>query len=66
MSAGTPGYQAGGPYTPQTPGTMYGSDQSFSPYQPSPSPTVYNGIVGVIFSSVSDMVFVIVLFLTVK
>jgi transcription elongation factor SPT5 len=39
----TPGYQAGGPYTPQTPGTMYGSDQSFSPYQPSPSPSVYNG-----------------------
>jgi hypothetical protein len=49
MFAGTPGYQAGGPYTPQTPGTMYGSDQSFSPYQPSPSPTVYNGTVGDIF-----------------
>lgn len=38
----TPGYQAGGPYTPQTPGgTMYGSDHSYSPYQPSPSPTGY-------------------------
>lgn len=39
----TPGYQAGGPYTPQTPGTMYGSDNSYSPYQPSPSPTGYQG-----------------------
>ncbi|XP_015121054.1 transcription elongation factor SPT5 [Diachasma alloeum] len=34
-----PGYSAtGGPFTPQTPGTMYGSEQSYSPYQPSPSP----------------------------
>lgn len=34
-----PGYPAtGGPFTPQTPGTMYGSEQSYSPYQPSPSP----------------------------
>jgi transcription elongation factor SPT5 len=33
-----PGYPSGGPFTPQTPGTMYGSDQSFGPYQPSPSP----------------------------
>jgi len=49
LSAGTPGYQAGGPYTPQTPGTMYGSDQSFSPYQPSPSPSVYNGNVVIFY-----------------
>ena len=34
-----PGYSAtGGPFTPQTPGTMYGSEQSYGPYQPSPSP----------------------------
>ncbi|KAL0271372.1 UNVERIFIED_CONTAM: hypothetical protein PYX00_008479 [Menopon gallinae] len=40
----TPGYQAGGPYTPQTPGgTMYGSDHSYSPYQPSPSPSGFQG-----------------------
>lgn len=43
----TPSYQAGGPYTPQTPGTMYGSgsEQSYSPspFQPSPSPTGYQG-----------------------
>lgn len=31
-----------GPYTPQTPGGMYGSDQSYSPYQASPSPTGYH------------------------
>lgn len=37
----TPGYQAGGPYTPQTPGNMYGSDPSYSPYQQSPSPSGY-------------------------
>lgn len=41
--AGSPGYvtgypSTGGPFTPQTPGTMYGSEQSFSTYQPSPSP----------------------------
>lgn len=41
--AGSPGYapgypSTGGPFTPQTPGTMYGSEQSFSSYQPSPSP----------------------------
>ncbi|XP_008545708.1 transcription elongation factor SPT5 [Microplitis demolitor] len=40
---GSPGYapgypSTGGPFTPQTPGTMYGSEQSYSPYQPSPSP----------------------------
>ncbi|CAK9801062.1 Transcription elongation factor SPT5 [Anthophora quadrimaculata] len=40
---GSPGYApgyppTGGPFTPQTPGTMYGSEQSFSSYQPSPSP----------------------------
>ncbi|CAH0748696.1 unnamed protein product [Diatraea saccharalis] len=29
--------QAGGPFTPQTPGTMYGSDHTYSPYQPSPA-----------------------------
>ncbi|KAJ8683478.1 hypothetical protein QAD02_019270 [Eretmocerus hayati] len=33
-----PGYPSGGPFTPQTPGTMYGSEQSFGPYQASPSP----------------------------
>lgn len=33
-----PGYPSTGPFTPQTPGTMYGSEQSFSSYQPSPSP----------------------------
>lgn len=26
-----------GPFTPQTPGTMYGSDHTYSPYQPSPA-----------------------------
>lgn len=42
--APSPGYDpsAGayppGPFTPQTPGTMYGSDHTYSPYQPSPSP----------------------------
>lgn len=39
-----PQYPAGygqGPFTPQTPGTMYGSDHSYSPYQPSPSPAGY-------------------------
>lgn len=40
---GSPSYAAGGyppgPFTPQTPGgTMYGSEQSFGPYQASPSP----------------------------
>ncbi|XP_046987782.1 transcription elongation factor SPT5 [Schistocerca americana] len=39
----TPAYQPGGPLTPQTPGTMYGSDNSYSPYQPSPSPPGYRG-----------------------
>ena len=34
----TPGYPQAGPFTPQTPGTMYGSEQSFGPYQASPSP----------------------------
>ncbi|XP_059058114.1 transcription elongation factor SPT5 [Achroia grisella] len=33
-------YRAG-PFTPQTPGTMYGSDHTYSPYQPSPSPSGY-------------------------
>lgn len=33
----TPGYPSGGPFTPQTPG-MYGSEHSFGPFQPSPSP----------------------------
>lgn len=37
----TPGVYQSGPYTPQTPGSiMYGSD-SYSPYQPSPSPSGY-------------------------
>lgn len=49
-SSPSPGYnpstpgpygQTGGPFTPQTPGTMYGSDHTYSPYQPSPSPTGY-------------------------
>ncbi|XP_045760597.1 transcription elongation factor SPT5 [Maniola jurtina] len=30
-----------GPFTPQTPGTMYGSDHTYSPYRPSPSPGTY-------------------------
>ncbi|KAL7306543.1 hypothetical protein TKK_0001235 [Trichogramma kaykai] len=33
-----PNYPQSGPFTPQTPGTMYGSEQSFGPYQTSPSP----------------------------
>lgn len=33
-----PGYPPTGPFTPQTPGGMYGSEQSFGPYQQSPSP----------------------------
>lgn len=32
---------AAGPFTPQTPGTMYGSDHTYSPYRPSPSPAGY-------------------------
>lgn len=32
---------AQGPYTPHTPGTSYGSDHTYSPYQPSPSPAGY-------------------------
>lgn len=35
MFEGTPGYQMNGPYTPQTPGTMF-NDTGYSPYQPSP------------------------------
>uniref|UniRef100_A0A1B6GUV3 Spt5 C-terminal domain-containing protein n=1 Tax=Cuerna arida TaxID=1464854 RepID=A0A1B6GUV3_9HEMI len=35
-------HPSNGPYTPQTPGGMYGSDQSYSPYQGSPSPTGYH------------------------
>ncbi|KAK8402706.1 hypothetical protein O3P69_000806 [Scylla paramamosain] len=41
---GTPGYQSDagqGPYTPQTPGTVYSSDHNYSPYQPEPSPSGY-------------------------
>ncbi|KAL0849644.1 hypothetical protein ABMA28_013899 [Loxostege sticticalis] len=30
-------YSQAGPFTPQTPGTMYGSDHTYSPYQPSPA-----------------------------
>lgn len=33
----TPGYQMNTPFTPHTPGTLYGSE--YSPYQPSPSPS---------------------------
>ncbi|XP_014230506.2 transcription elongation factor SPT5-like [Trichogramma pretiosum] len=33
-----PNYPQSGPFTPQKPGTMYGSEQSFGPYQTSPSP----------------------------
>ncbi|XP_063989412.1 transcription elongation factor SPT5-like [Diachasmimorpha longicaudata] len=43
---GSPGYgypSTGEPFTPQTPGTMYGSEQSYSPYQPSPSPNASVG-----------------------
>lgn len=35
----TPGYQMNTPFAPHTPGTMYGSDHSYSPYNPSPSPS---------------------------
>lgn len=41
---GTPGYQSDagqGPYTPQTPGTVYSSDHNYSPYQAEPSPSGY-------------------------
>lgn len=38
----SPGYErseyGAGPFTPATPGTMYGSDHTYSPYRPSPSP----------------------------
>ncbi|KAM3957705.1 transcription elongation factor subunit Spt5 [Aphomia sociella] len=34
-------YGRAGPFTPQTPGTMYGSDHTYSPYRPSPSPPGY-------------------------
>lgn len=44
----SPGYEGGGgygsgPFTPATPGTMYGSDHTYSPYRPSPSPAGYGG-----------------------
>lgn len=38
------GQTSTGPYTPQTPGGMYGSDQSYSPYQITPSPTGYHSM----------------------
>ncbi|EDW74795.1 uncharacterized protein Dwil_GK15869 [Drosophila willistoni] len=34
----TPGYQMTSQFAPQTPGTLYGSDRSYSPFNPSPSP----------------------------
>uniref|UniRef100_A0A0A1WN47 Transcription elongation factor SPT5 n=1 Tax=Zeugodacus cucurbitae TaxID=28588 RepID=A0A0A1WN47_ZEUCU len=34
----TPGYQMNTQFAPQTPGTLYGSDRSYSPFNPSPSP----------------------------
>lgn len=34
----TPGYQMNTPFAPQTPGTLYGSERGYSPFQPSPSP----------------------------
>lgn len=34
----TPGYQMNTSFAPQTPGTLYGSDRSYSPFNPSPSP----------------------------
>uniref|UniRef100_A0A1A9UYD5 Transcription elongation factor SPT5 n=1 Tax=Glossina austeni TaxID=7395 RepID=A0A1A9UYD5_GLOAU len=34
----TPGYQINTQFPPQTPGTLYGSDRSYSPFNPSPSP----------------------------
>ncbi|XP_055858947.1 transcription elongation factor SPT5 [Episyrphus balteatus] len=37
----TPGYQVSTPFAPQTPGTVYGSDRSYSPYNPSPAPSPY-------------------------
>lgn len=39
-------YGQAGPFTPQTPGTMYGSDHTYSPYQPSPSPAYPAGYLG--------------------
>lgn len=41
-----------GPYTPQTPGGMYGSEQSYSPYQTSPSPTGYHSMLKNLFAHV--------------
>lgn len=35
----TPGYQMNTPFAPHTPGNLYGSDHSYSPYQPSASPS---------------------------
>lgn len=35
----TPGYTMATPFAPHTPGNMYGSDQGYSPYQQSPSPS---------------------------
>lgn len=35
----TPGYTMSTPFAPHTPGNMYGSDQGYSPYQQSPSPS---------------------------
>lgn len=35
----TPGYQMSSSFAPHTPGNMYGSDHSYSPMQPSPSPS---------------------------
>lgn len=35
----TPGYQMNTQFAPHTPGNMYGSERSYSPYQQSPSPS---------------------------
>lgn len=35
----TPGYSMNTPFAPHTPGNMYGSDQGYSPFQQSPSPS---------------------------
>lgn len=42
----TPGYSMSTPFAPHTPGNMYGSDQGYSPYQQSPSPSTSSYQIG--------------------
>lgn len=65
ITSGTPGYQSDagqGPYTPQTPGTVYSSDHNYSPYQPEPSPSGYQrkSLTKVSVAMYSHIIFIII------